>query len=339
MNHMDRIRLGYIRLCDAAPLIVAQCLDYFVDEGLAVELLALPSWAEVRDGLMMGELHASHCLAGIPIAGQAGLFGPNAKLATALTLNHHGNVITLAPELAAELEDHDPSPRGLTRLAKAWAARGRPLVLASVFPVSKHEYELRHWLRSGGLDPDEDMRLVVVPPPRVAAALQTGSIDGFCAGEPWGSLAVAEGAGEIVMCSSALGLPGTEKVLAVREEWLEHPSHLAVLRALRRALQWLNQPVNRRTAAELLAPYLDLPAADILPALNGEVAMRPVVNAGRHGDFLRFADPRLSRPDPAHARWLLEQMHKAGQLGAGPADMGSAERAFRPDIHDLALAG
>ena len=59
-----------------------------------------------------------------------------------------------------------------------------------VFPFSCHNYQLRDWLESAGVDPDRDVRLVVLPPPLLVDALRSGQIDGFCVGEPWNSLAV-----------------------------------------------------------------------------------------------------------------------------------------------------
>ena len=46
----------------AAPLIAAQELGYFADEGLHVVLQRQIGWGNVRDKLTFGELHASHAL-------------------------------------------------------------------------------------------------------------------------------------------------------------------------------------------------------------------------------------------------------------------------------------
>ena len=39
------LAVGYIRLTDSAPLIIAQELGYFAKYGLAVTLQCEPSWA------------------------------------------------------------------------------------------------------------------------------------------------------------------------------------------------------------------------------------------------------------------------------------------------------
>lgn len=326
---MRKLRLGYIRLVDAAPLIAARALGAYARQGLRVELVPLRSWAEIRDRLIVGDIHAAHCLAGIPLASQAGLFGPQATLATAFTLNHHGNAITLAPALAAQVRAGEAA---FAQTARERHRSGRPLVLASVFPVSKHEYELRHWIASFGLDPRTDMRLVIVPPPETARALRDGRIDGYCVGEPWNTAAIAAGWGEAVSTSAGAMLPGTEKVLAVRTDFLDRGEHGALLAALGTAGDWLGDATHAEAAVELIAPYVGRPLAELRPALLGTFRAWAPAPA----PFVRF-DRAVQRPDVAHAGWYLEQMQRAGRL-AGDAPVATiAARTFRADLYDALL--
>ena len=89
--------------------------------------------------------------------------------------------------------------------------------LAAVFPFSSRNYLLRHWLALGGLDPDRDLTLVVVPPARAVRILADGEVDGLCAGEPWGSHAAVLGAGRVALASGDIWPDHPEKVLAFRE--------------------------------------------------------------------------------------------------------------------------
>lgn len=317
------IAVAYIPLSDSLPLLVARDRGYFAQENLTVCLRPLRSWAQVRDALMVGEVQAAHCLAGIPLAAQAGLFGRRVPLATALTLNHFGNAITLSRRLCDEF---DAGTRSFGAALRHSALRRRdsvrPLTLASVFPISKHEFELRHWLRGHGLDPDYDVNLVVVPPPLVDRALQAGQIHGFCVGEPWNSLAQHSGSGKIVATSQSLGLPGTEKVLAVHANWLQDPAHHALIRALLAACRWLAQVENQTAAANCLGREIGVDPALLAPDL---AAPRPVFSL-------------INCPDLSHASWLLQQMRSSGlQLPAAElSDI--AARAFRPDVHREVLA-
>src|SRR5581483_521639 len=88
-----------------------------------------------------------------------------------------------------------------------------PLTFGMVYPFSCHNYELRYWLAAVGIDPDRDVRLVVIPPPFLVDAMRAGQIDGFCVGEPWNSVAVAAGVGTIVTPTTAIWPHSPEKVL------------------------------------------------------------------------------------------------------------------------------
>jgi len=58
------------------------------------------------------------------------------------------------------------SGRTLKAVVSARAEAGKaPLTFAMVYPFSCHNYELRYWLAAAGVDPDHDVRLVVLPPP------------------------------------------------------------------------------------------------------------------------------------------------------------------------------
>ena len=106
-------------------------------------------------------------------------------------------------------------------LARVAAARrksgGEPLTFGMTFPFSTHNYQLRFWMAAGGVDPDEDVRLVVLPPPYMVDSLANGHVDAFCVGAPWNSVAVDLGVGHILHYVSDILERAAEKVLAVRE--------------------------------------------------------------------------------------------------------------------------
>src|SRR4029453_9853687 len=101
------------------------------------------------------------------------------------------------------------------------------LTFGMTFPFSTHNYHLRFWMAAGGVDPDEDVRLVVLPPPYMVESLASGHVDGFCVGAPWNSVAVDLGIGFILHFVSEILLRAAEKVLAVRERWAQE--HLDTL--------------------------------------------------------------------------------------------------------------
>ena len=66
------------------------------------------------------------------------------------------------------------------------------------FPFSTHNYHLRFWMAAGGVDPDEDVRMIVLPPPYMVESLANKHVDAFCVGAPWNSVAVDLGIGYIL---------------------------------------------------------------------------------------------------------------------------------------------
>ena len=70
------LRLGFVSLADAAPLVAAKLLEFGHAHGLTLELLRQPSWAALRDKLLAGELDAAHALYGLAYGVQLGLGGP-----------------------------------------------------------------------------------------------------------------------------------------------------------------------------------------------------------------------------------------------------------------------
>ena len=168
----------------------------------------------------------------------------------------NGNAITVSPALyaaivaAADGNIVDPmvSARALARVVAERKTRGEePLTFGMTFPFSTHNYHLRFWMAAGGVDPDEDVRLVVLPPPYMVESLANRHVDGFCVGAPWNSVAVDLGVGFILHFGSDILSRAAEKVLAVRARWAqENPDMLAALvRAHRRAAAFVEDAANR----------------------------------------------------------------------------------------------
>jgi ABC-type nitrate/sulfonate/bicarbonate transport system substrate-binding protein len=338
MDDLERpkLKLGIIPLVDCAPIVLAEELGAFERHGLEVELRREASWATIRDKVALGLLDAAQMLAPMPLASTLGIDSVNVPMIAAMTLDLNGNAITLSQALWREIETVAPDatpplePRVLAEVVRRRAQTGRPpLALASVFPFSSHNYLLRLWLASGGIDPDRDVRLSVVPPPHTVAHLSGGVIDGYCVGEPWNQQAEQLGIGRIAVTGHHLWKAMPEKVLGTTEAWAErHPGTLtALVKALLEACAWLDEPANRAEAARILsAPrYVNAPV---------EVIARSLDLPGFH--IFHCGDANF--PWRSHADWFLAQMVRWGQ--AGPrADLGAiADRVFRTDLFRAAAA-
>jgi NitT/TauT family transport system ATP-binding protein len=209
------------------------------------------------------------------------------------------------------------------------------------FPYSTHNYHLRFWMAAGGVDPEEDVRLVVLPPPYMVESLASKHVDAFCVGAPWNSVAVDLGIGYILHFVSDILACAAEKVLAVRSSWAqEYPDTLAALvRAHGRAASFIEDKANRGDVCELLsAPNRIGVAADVIGrTLDGRLKIAPDGTVRESERYLRIGRAGAARPDPIHAAWLYGQMVRWRQAAFSPERLAAAQRVFRPDLYDAIL--
>lgn len=350
-HERDTLRLGFIALNDCAPLVIARDAGFFEAEGLGVALSREQSWAAIRDKVALGLLDGAQMLAGMPIASTLGMGAPPHAMVTALSLGLNGNAITVASSLYERMRAADPAAmnaRPCTALAlkqvidEDRAAGLAPLTFGMVHPASAHNYQLRYWLASAGIDPDRDVRLIVVPPSRMVANLAAGRLAGYCVGEPWNQMAVRAGIGHALITGYEIWNNAPEKVLGVTRDWADaNPqTHAALIRALVRAGAWLDDPRNREEAADTIAvaDYVAAPADVIRRTLGGRFCYRPGAAPRPAPDFNVFHRYAAGFPWRSHAMWFISQMIRWGQISA-PVDIAAtAERIYRPDVFRQAVA-
>lgn len=329
-----RLRIGFLRLTDSAPAIVAQEFGYFADEGVDAELLEEPSWANIADKLAYGFLDAAVIVPPLAFAIEMGVRGVSQKLIIPCNLSLGGNTITLSRDLAARVRAA-ASRDGLSiaaALAQCLKGRTEPLPLGIVHAYSTHNLLLRYWLATAGLEAGRDVRLSVVPPARAVEALQSGQIAGFCAGAPWGEIAARAGAGATVATSDHIWRNAPEKAFAVRARWAEeNPDALkGAIRALVRAAQFCDAPENASYTGALLSrqKYLNVDSHAILSSLPG--------GAITQDNLSRFWRHAATFPWRSHALWFLRQMARWDLIGAVDTE-GLAARVYRPDLYRAAV--
>ncbi len=348
----DEVTAGFIPLVDCAPLVMARELGLDRRFGIDLRLRREASWANIRDKIDAGLLDCAHMLAPMPIAAALGLGRATAPVIAPMALSLNGNTITASMALYDEMRaaDEAAARAGGMLAARALAAvvqrrrdAGRaPLTLGMVYPFSSHNYDLRYWLASRGVDPDRDVNLVVVPPPLIAGSLAAGEVDGFCAGAPWGSVSVAGGQGVIVAVKGELWSASPEKVLGTREDWAsENPELLArLICAVTLSARWLDEPRNRREAARVLArpEYVGAPEEALARPLTGELPRGGGEPARSDPDFVVFHRFAANYPWRSHALWFMTQMIRWGHART-PFDLDAmARRVYRPDIYRAAVA-
>jgi two-component system, oxyanion-binding sensor len=346
MSPDRKIKIGFIPLADAATLFVALDKGYAAAEGLDVELVREVSWSNIRDRLAIGHYDAAHLLAPMAIASTLGL--SHLKMPTVATFNLalNGNAITVSPDLHARLRnviDGDISDPAVTARALHEIVRERerrneePLSFGMTFPFSAHNYQLRYWMAEGGIDPDKDIRLVVLPPPYMVENLARGQVDGFCVGAPWNTVAARAGVGVVLHPGAAIFSPTPEKTLAFRQTLAQREPGLveALIRACLKAAAFVKEPENLDEVAALLArpDRVGADAQALRRTLEGRIGSSA---APANENYLIFGDHRSGRPDPLQAAWIYAQMLRWGQTRFTAEHFDVARKVFDPAYFDSA---
>ncbi len=363
----EDLRFGFIKLTDMVPLAIAYERGYFEDEGLFVSLEAQANWRVLLDRVISGELDGAHMLAGQPLGATIG-FGTEAHVVTAFTMDLNGNACTVSnevweamkPQLAmADGKPVHPIPASaLKPVIESFNDAGEAFRLGMVFPVSTHNYELRYWLAASGIHPglyapqrgdnagqiDADVLISVTPPPQMPATLESGTIHGYCVGEPWNQQAVFRGIGVPVITDYDIRNNIAEKVFGVSNEWAEaNPNtHVRVVKALIRAGKWLdeNNNANRQEAARIISRphYVGADYEVIANSMTGifEFEKGDVREAPDFNVFFRY---HATYPYYSDAIWYLTQMRRWGQIPEAKPDswyMDMAKKVFLPDVYQQA---
>ena len=343
------LKLGFIPLTDCCVLAVASETGLFEKHGLNVELSREASWANIRDKVCVGALDGAHMLAGMPIATTLGLGFTRKSMLTAFSMDLNGNAVTVSNNLYERLLSVDPaitsepkrSAVALKQVIDNDKSSGKPpLTFAMVYPFSNHNYEIRYWMASAGIDPDQDVRLMVIPPQYMVANLQAGQIDGFCVGEPWNSCAVKENVGKILITGYEIWNNSPEKVFGVTYEWAErYPNtHLALIMALIESAEWIDKPENRKSVANILADekYTGISQDVINMSMVGNFQYTTTGKPVSVPDFNVFHRYLANFPWCSHAAWIITQMYRWGQLEESIDIVKTAETVYRPDIYRMA---
>ncbi len=346
---LDRVRIGFLPLVDAALPILARERGFAEAEGLEIELVRDMTWATVRDRLLYGHTDAAHMVAPLAIATALGRGRPAVAMAVPFVLGLNGNAITLSLPLAAQVMEGDalgdPVVLGarLKAVAAEQAAAGRRLRFGVVHRYSSHNYMLRYWLAAVGIRPDTDVEIVTTSPTFAADALAAGEVDGICVGEPWNGVAVDRGVGRIALVTAQVWRRGVEKVLAMRESTLVERSDVVhrLIRALHAAAAQFVDPTTREENAAILSGthYLDAPVDAVSRAIGDRVRLVQDAVPIHVPDFMFQYREAANFPWRSQAAWLYSQMVRWDSTPFSAEEADVAQGVFRPDLYRAALVG
>ena len=305
------LKVGFIAITCATPLIMAGPLGFYRQQGLDVSLNKTAGWALIRDKMLNREFDATHFLSPMPIAISMGAGSVAQPMRVATIQNINGQAITLANK---HKNNRDP---------KNW----KGFKFAIPFEYSMHNFLLRYYLAEAGINPDTDVQLRVVPPPEMVANLRAGNIDGFLGPDPFNQRAVYEEVGFIHLLSRDIWDGHPCCAFGTSEAFIQqNPNTFAALyRAVLTAAAMARESKNRELIAKVIAPaaYLNQPETVLTQVLTGKFAdgLGNVKNVPDRADF----DPV---PWQSMAVWMLTQMKRWGYVKGEVDYKGIAEKVF-----------
>ncbi|MGA9382218.1 MAG: nitrate ABC transporter ATP-binding protein [Phormidium sp.] len=335
------LEIGFIPLTDCAPLVVAQEKGFFKKHGIEeVKLVREPNWKAIAEGVVTRRLDAAQMVAGMPLAMTLGINSPlrseisqtGVPIVTALVISRNGNAITLNKSFYNQ---------GVRTLADLKAAiletPQKSHVMGMVHNASMHNLILRYWLASGGIDPDLDMTLTVIPPPQMVANLKAGNIDGYCVGEPWNSRAVQEKLGYVIATDLDIWAGHPEKVLGMREDWVnENPhTHIALVKAMLEACEYCDDRRHREEILGLICrpqyvgSALEYTRPGFLTAYNKGTDEPPQLLPR----FNQFHFDNTNCPGRVEGLWILTQLARWGITPFPKNWIEILERVRRVDLY------
>jgi nitrate/nitrite transport system substrate-binding protein len=320
-------KLGFIALTDAAPLIIAKEKGFFDKYGMTgVEVAKQASWAVTRDNLVLGSggggIDGAHILSPMPYFISLGTIteGKKVPMYILARLNTNGQGISLANTYKDLKVGLDSSP-----LKEAFAKSkggGKDLKAAVTFPGGTHDLWMRYWLAAGGIDPDQDLSVIVVPPPQMVQNVKVGNMETFCVGEPWPAQTVTQGIGYTALTTGELWKDHPEKALSMRADWVDKnpKAAKAILMAVQEAQQWCAKTENKEELAKIVAnrQWLKVPMKDIVGRYQGKYDY----GTGRVEDYsdslvMKFWRDNASYPYKSHDTWFMMENIRWGKI---PAD-------------------
>lgn len=302
------LTIGYLPILDASPLLLAHGLGLFERKGIeTVKPVLFRSWAGLVEAFLSGQVNLIHVLSPMSVWMRYGSQAP----VRALMWNHTcGSALTVRPDIAD---------------IKALSGQ----TVAIPFWYSIHNIIVQQMLRHAGLQAVEknpqagQVRLTVMPPSDMVAALAAGTIAGFIVAEPFNALAEAKGVGKVLRFSGDIWREHAccltmmhDHDIRNRPEWVQ-----GVIDSLVQAAAWAK--THRADAAAMLAKqginkYTPHDAAVLRAVLQPE----PVVWAKYEGNgAIRHADWQQQRidfqpyPFPSYSELLirlLQETHLAG---------------------------
>ena len=306
------VSIAFIPITCGTPIIMAEPLGFYKKHGLNASVKRAAGWAMIRDWAVNKEVDAAHMLTPMPLAITLGAGSQPTPIYMPAVENINGQAITL------HIKHKDVKT----------AADMKGFRFCVPFDFSMHNYLLRYFLADGGVHPDKDVQIRVVPPAEMVANLKAGNVDGYLGPDPFNQRAVYENAGFIFKLSKDIWDRHPCCAFTVTKEFATtYPNtFLAMWRAIVDATHYASDPAHRKEIAAAIAPtnYLNQPVIVLEQVLTGTYA-DGLGNIKKEPNRIDF-DPY---PWHSMAIWILTQMKRWGHLKGDINYKTVAEQVYR----------
>ena len=329
----QRLRVGYLPGLDIAPLAVGLDRGFFRDANLQVLPVSFNRWQQLEEKLQAGDLDLAITSATAPLALALGLNGqPGWPAITPMTVTRNGNALCLARRFL-DLNVHD-----LSSLAARVQGREWPLRLAIAQMGNMQELLLRHWLASGGINPERDVDFQTLSPMAMQAALLSGEIDGFIAGRFRVAKAVEAGLAYVLATDLDIWSGHPEKVLTCHEGWAANHEEalLAFCAALMRGAQICDDGGQHDNLVGLLSRPQWLGSGSAA-ALQRQFDLGLGAPSGDRMPLNRFHSDRAHVANSAEGTWILSQFSRWGWSFFPSNRVELLSQVYRNDLCNRAL--
>lgn len=309
METPETLRIGYLPITDATPLLIAHAMGYFNDEGLVVEKpILIRSWSALLESFMTGKFNVTHLLIPIPVWMRF-----NNRIPVKIVAWNHtnGSAITVRG---------DSGIRGFADFG------GKQIAVP--FWYSMHNIILQMGLKGAGLKPviqdqsvplaPDEVNLFILPPPDMPTALAGRKIDGYIVAEPFNAIGEMKIGAKIMRFSGDIWKNHPCCVVVMHEGLIHAKPVFAqkVVNAVVRAQLWTSN--NRVEAAKILSreggKYMPVPEEILLRVFTGyersEYGEKAEPRAIHHPDWDVSRIDFQPYPYPSATRLIVDQMRR-----------------------------
>jgi bicarbonate transport system substrate-binding protein len=323
---ITKVRLGYLPIIEAAPLIIAKEKGFFAKYGMTdVDISKQANWGAARDNVKIGSsaggIDGGQWQMPMPYLISEGIITDNLKIPmyVLLQLNTQGNGIAIAGK-------HKGKNIGL-KIDKAkdffekTKSEGAKFKAAYTFPKANQDFWIRYWLAANDVDPDADVELLTVPSAQTVANMKTGTMDAFSTGDPWPYRIVKEKIGFVSALTAEIWKAHPEEYLAIRADWVDKnpKATKALLKAIMEAQQWCDNFDNRKELVQIVATtnYFGVSPDILADPMMGKYDMgdgRMIDDKSMAPLYWKDAKGNVSYPYQSHDLWFLTESVRWGFL-------------------------